>query len=89
VPEMSIMVEVVGWTGAAAVLGAYLLLAMKKLGSDTYTYHGLNILGAFLLSFYAYWKDASASLVINVIWCFIGLTAIMAIYRAGSKLSKS
>ncbi|NBO17820.1 MAG: hypothetical protein EBV03_01070 [Proteobacteria bacterium] len=71
-----IMVEVVGWVGAALVLGAYGMLSARKLTGDSYAYHYANIVGAALFIFYAIMKTAWATLFVNATWMCIGLFAI-------------
>jgi hypothetical protein len=78
---MNILIEAVGWTGAVFVLVGYALLAMKKLNSHSYAYHGMNIIGAFLLAWYAVEKNANASVAINAIWTCIGISAVVSIWR--------
>lgn len=75
--------EILGWTGAIMVLGAYALLSMKKLTSDSYAYHGINIVGSAFLAFYAYQKGAGANVLVNVVWLFIGGAAVFAAWKAG------
>lgn len=75
--------EILGWVGALMVLGAYALLSMKKFQSDSYLYHGINIVGSAFLAFYAYTKGAGANVLVNVVWLLIGAAAIAAAWRAG------
>ncbi len=82
---MNIVIEVIGWMGAVAVLSGYGLLSMKKLRSDSYSYHGLNIAGSLLLAVYALWKTAIASVAVNVVWLGIGIGAVLALRRAGKR----
>lgn len=76
------VIEAMGWVGAFAVLAAYALLSARKLASDSYAYHNANIVGALLLAVYAFAKDAFASMFINVVWVFIGVFAVVGVYRA-------
>lgn len=79
---MNLLVETVGWTGALLVLGAYGLLSLKKVAGDSTTYQGMNIGGSLLLAMYAFWKDASASLLVNIAWMAIGVSAIVMSLRS-------
>lgn len=79
---MSVWLELTGWVGALSVLIAYILLSAKKLPSDSYAYHALNILGSGLLVVYTLWKAAFASTLVNVIWFGVGLLAIASLWRA-------
>lgn len=76
------IMEIIGWAGAVLVLGAYGLLSMKLLASDRYAYHVINIVGAGMLGAYTYSKDAIPSALLNITWCFIGVAAMVGIYRA-------
>ncbi len=79
---MKSAIEVIGWTGAALILGAYLLLSAGKLRSDTVTYHMMNIVGAAGFVINSGWNHALPSAVMNVVWIGIGVYAL-------SKRSKS
>jgi hypothetical protein len=79
---MTFTIEVIGWTGAALILGAYLLLSAGKLRSDTVAYHMMNILGAAGFVINSGWNHALPSAVMNVVWIGIGVYAL-------SKRSKS
>ncbi len=78
---MNLLVELIGWIGAVSVLGAYALLSAKKLTADHLSYHGLNMLGATCLAFYALYKEAWASVAVNFIWLGIGLVAVTTLAR--------
>jgi hypothetical protein len=73
---MKSAIEVIGWTGAALILGAYLLLSTGKLRSDSVTYHLLNILGAAGFVINSGWNGALPSAVMNVVWIGIGVYAL-------------
>ncbi len=77
----SLSMEIIGWLGAALVLGAYALLSTRKLISDSYSYHGMNIAGSILLAIYAYYHGAHASVAVNVIWLVIGCIAVIQLLR--------
>lgn len=82
---MTLWMEIMGWTGAALVLGAYALLSMKIISSNSYLYHVINVIGAGMLAYYTYSKDAIPSALLNITWSFIGVAAMVGIYRAVSK----
>jgi hypothetical protein len=73
---MTFTIEVIGWTGAALILGAYLLLSAGKLRSDTVAYHMMNILGAAGFVINSGWNHALPSAVMNVVWIGIGVYAL-------------
>jgi hypothetical protein len=73
---MKIAVEVIGWTGAALILGAYALLSSGKLRAESLTYHLMNILGAAGFVVNSGWNGALPSAAMNVIWMGIGIYAL-------------
>ncbi|MBS0378330.1 MAG: hypothetical protein JSS29_07580 [Proteobacteria bacterium] len=74
---MKTAIEIIGWTGAALILGAYALISAGKLRADTVTYHLMNILGAagFVINSGA--NGAIPSAAMNVIWIGIGVYALL------------
>jgi hypothetical protein len=73
---MKFAIEVIGWTGAALILGAYALLSAGKLRSDSLTYHLMNIFGAAGFVINSGWNHALPSAVMNVVWIGIGFYAL-------------
>ena len=73
---MKIAIEVIGWTGAALILGAYALLSAGKLRAESLTYHLMNILGAAGFVVNSGWNGALPSAAMNVIWMGIGIYAL-------------
>jgi len=43
---MKLAVDLIGWTGAVLILGAYALLSAGRLKAGSLAYHLMNILGA-------------------------------------------
>jgi len=73
---MKLAVEVIGWTGAVLILGAYALLSAGKLRAESVTYQLMNILGAAGFVVNSGWNGALPSAAMNVIWIGIGLYAL-------------
>lgn len=73
---MKFAIEVIGWTGAALILGAYALLSAGKLRADSLAYHLMNILGAAGFVINSGWNHALPSAVMNVVWIGIGFYAL-------------
>jgi hypothetical protein len=73
---MKLAVEVIGWAGAALILGAYALLSSGRLRSESLTYHLMNILGAAGFVVNSGWNGAIPSAAMNVVWIGIGLYAL-------------
>ena len=73
---MKLAVEVIGWTGAVLILGAYALLSAGKLRAESVTYQLMNMLGAAGFVVNSGWNGALPSAAMNVIWIGIGLYAL-------------
>jgi hypothetical protein len=78
-PEL--FVEVAGWSGAALILLAYLLLSMGKLTGQSAAYQWMNVFGAAGFIVNGWWHGALPSAVLNVIWMMIGGVALWRIAR--------
>ena len=69
---LEIAVEVVGWAGAALILGGYLLISMGKVTGESPLYQWMNVTGAAGFIVNGWWHGALPSAVLNVIWMMIG-----------------
>lgn len=73
----NIMMEMIGWVGAAFSLTAFSLNSLNFIGSQSVSYLVLNIVGCFFLILYALFKKAHASWVLNSIWLLMTLVAFI------------
>ena len=73
---MKIAVEVIGWAGAALILGAYALLSGGRLTSESRLYQLMNIFGAAGFALNSGWNGAYPSATLNVVWMGIGIYAV-------------
>jgi hypothetical protein len=73
---MKIAVEVIGWAGAALLLGAYALLSAGKVRSESVSYQLMNVLGSAGFIVNSGWNGAYPSAAMNLIWIGIGLYAL-------------
>jgi len=74
---MYILIEILGWIGALAVIVAFLLNSIKKLRSESPTYLLLNLTGGLLLVINTLYKAAYPSAFVNVVWVIIALYALL------------
>jgi hypothetical protein len=74
---MKLAVDVIGWTGALLILGAYALLSAGRLKAGSLAYHLMNILGAVGFVVNSGWNGALPSAALNVIWIGIGTYALL------------
>jgi hypothetical protein len=73
---MKIAVEVIGWAGAALLLGAYALLSAGKLRPESVVYQLMNVFGSAGFIVNSGWNGAYPSAAMNLIWIGIGLYAL-------------
>ena len=73
---MNVVIETVGWIGAALVLLAYWLLSAHKLNSRSVAYQALNIGGSIGLVINTFGNGAIPSAAVNLIWMGIGAHAL-------------
>ena len=71
------MIEIIGWYGAIALLGAYALVSFSLIKSDSLLYQLLNLTGAVGIAWVSIYKKAFQPGVLNVIWAIIALIAII------------
>lgn len=72
---LQIAVEVAGWTGAALILLAYLLLSAGRLTGQSLIYQGMNVVGAAGFVVNGWWHGAIPSASLNILWLLIGAIA--------------
>ncbi len=78
----ALVIDIVGWIGAALILGAYALLTAGKVAPRSVTYQGMNFVGALGFIANGWWHGAMPSAVLNVIWAAIGMVALWKIRTA-------
>lgn len=69
-------VDIIGWTGALAVLYAYLMVSLNKVRGDSLHFQVFNILGAVGLCIHTYFNHAYPSTVVNIIWIGIAVYSL-------------
>ena len=74
----SIIINAVGWLGAALVLIAYGLLSIDWMSGNSFSYQTLNVTGAMLLVINSYYLGAYPSVGVNAVW--VGIAA-MTLFR--------
>jgi hypothetical protein len=76
---MKKIVEIFGWYGMIAILGAYFLISFEILESTSLIFQFLNITGAIGIVAVSLYKKAYQPGVLNIIWAIIALLAILRI----------
>ena len=73
---MKLAVDLIGWTGALLIIGAYALLSAGRIRAESALYHLMNILGAAGFVVNSGWNGALPSAAMNVVWMGIGAYAL-------------
>ncbi|GAA2130447.1 CBU_0592 family membrane protein [Nocardioides bigeumensis] len=73
---VNLVIEVVGWIGAVAVVGAYGLAASGLLPTDRPGSAGLNLVGAAGLLLNSAANQAWPSAGLNLVWLVIGVMSL-------------
>ena len=69
---MTFAINLLGWTGAAALLTAYWLVSAQRVPGNSRTYQGMNLLGAALVLVNSLYYGAYPSVGVNAVWIAIG-----------------
>jgi hypothetical protein len=78
-----LLVDVLGWTGAAALLGAYALVSTRRLGGASVPYQLMNVAGSVLLGINSVYYGAFPSAFVNMIWLGIALYTLSRVRAVG------
>lgn len=82
---MTLFIEIVGWTGAALILGSYILLSLGRLQGQSRAYQWMNVAGAAGFIINSGYNGAIPSAALNVAWLGIGLYTLWMISRRGAE----
>jgi hypothetical protein len=77
-------VEIVGWLGAGALLGAYVLVSSGRMAPRGAPFQLLNLVGATGLVVNGAWHDAWPSVGLNLVWIAVGVVALTRLRRPQS-----
>jgi hypothetical protein len=77
----ALFIEIIGWTGAAMILGSYILLSIGRLTGQSPLYQWMNVIGAAGFVANSGYNGAIPSAALNVAWMGIGLYALWQIGR--------
>jgi len=79
---LKLVIEITGWTAAAMMLLAYILLNTGRLSSRAPLYQWLNVLSGAGFILNSGWNGAYPSACINVLWVAIGLYGVFRTARS-------
>jgi cation transport ATPase len=84
---MSTVWEIIGWVCTVILVGAYALVATRKLDARSPTYHVLNLVGAIGLAAYSLYKVAWPQFALNLFWGTVALIGIIIAVVAARRIS--
>jgi len=73
------LIELFGWYGTVAIVGAYALVSFSILQPNNLAYQLLNLTGAIGIVVVSLYKKVYQPGVLNIIWTIIALIAILKI----------
>ena len=73
---MPAFIDLLGWTGAAALLSAYWMVSTHRTEGASTSYQALNLLGSVLVLANSLYYGAYPSVAVNGAWIVIGVYAI-------------
>jgi hypothetical protein len=83
------VIEAIGIIGAIEVLIAYGLNSYQKIKSDSLGFYLLNLTGGIFLIIYTWYKEAWASMFVNVIWAIIAIIAVGKLFMPKKEKGKT
>ncbi len=73
----TLVVNVIGWAGSAAVILAYALVSTRRAKGDAFVYQALNLVGALFLIVNTVYYRAYPSTFVNLVWVGIAVFALV------------
>jgi len=74
---MKKFLEILGWYGTVAIVGAYALVSFSVIQSDSTFYQFLNLTGAIGIVAISLAKKAYQPAILNIIWTIIAAIALI------------
>ena len=78
---MPAFVDLLGWTGAAALLSAYWMVSTRRTEGGALSYQALNLVGSVLVLINSLYYGAFPSVAVNGAWIVIGVYAMSTVSR--------
>lgn len=73
-----VLIEIIGWLGAAILVAAFGLLSYGSVDGRSRVYQTLNTAAGVLLGVNCAWHRAWPSVAVNIIWIGIAVGALVA-----------
>lgn len=78
---MPILIEIIGWSGAAMILAAYIANSNGWLDRRHWVYQLVNLIGACAFVVYTGVHHTWATMTLNTIWAGVASVALIRIIR--------
>ncbi len=75
--SIDLVIDLIGWVGAAALIIAYALVSSKRLSGQAIPFQVLNLFGGILLIVNTLYYRAYPSSFLNLVWAGIALATIV------------
>jgi hypothetical protein len=85
---INLIATIIGWVGMALILIAYFLLTSERVVVKSWIYHTINLLGGAGLIFYTYVNWTLPIMILNILWVFIAISALIKIRNRKNKKIK-
>ena len=79
--DLEIVIDIVGWIGAIALLIAYGMVSARKIEGDSATYQLTNLVGALLLIINTLYYGAYPSAFLNGFWMAVAIYTVSKMAR--------
>lgn len=76
-----LFITIIGWTGMALVLIAYLLITTKQIQPNSTIYQLLNLLGALGVLVNSIVNEAWPSAILFIVWACMAIIYLMSLLR--------
>ncbi|MGD8553279.1 MAG: hypothetical protein PVG02_06435 [Anaerolineales bacterium] len=73
----TLIMDLIGWLGAALVLSAYFLVSTRRLNGDSTSFQWLNLAGGLGLLINTLFYRAYPSSLVNVVWILIASVTLL------------
>lgn len=78
---MKLAIDIIGWSGSAMIVIAYILISMHRVDAGTIIYQIMNIAGSALLIIHTVYYHTVPAAALNVVWLCVGIIAIIRIWK--------
>ena len=72
----SLLIELLGWYGMSALIGAYFLVSFGYILAEGIVFQVFNLTGGVSLVVFALSKKATQLAILNIFWALIGVAAL-------------